>query len=154
MASELSMNLVAADVRRLIPFRLRELEPPDVGCYYGSGEKPVERRCRETAQCSLSPADARQFPPGGRPADERSTGSLLISRFAARRKYRRAPAAKPILAGTRRPLLRAGQYKHVQKQVSESDAADEMHRGHVLFPSQLWASQGTAKYTNHAKTRW
>ena len=92
-------------------------------------EKPVERRCRETAQCSLSPADTRQFPPGGRPADERSTGSLLINRFAARRKYRRAPAHKPILAETRRPLIRAGQYKHVHKPVSESDAAGEMHRG-------------------------
>jgi len=130
------------------------LEPPDVGCNYGSGEKSVERRCRETSQCSLSPADARQFPPGGRPADERSTGSLLINRFAARRKYRRAPAHKPILAETRRPLIRAGQYKHVQEPVSESDAADEMHRGHVLFPSQLWASQGTAKYGSHEKTRW
>ena len=84
---------------------------------------------RETAQRSLSPADARQFPPGGRPADERSTGSLLINRFAARRKYRRAPARKPILAETRRPLIRAGQYKHVHKPGSEPDAAGEMHRG-------------------------
>jgi len=58
---------------------------------------------RETAQRSLSPADARQFPPGGRPADERSTGSLLINRFEARRKYRRAPADKPILAGNPPP---------------------------------------------------
>jgi hypothetical protein len=26
-------NVVAADVRRLITFGLKELEPPDVGCY-------------------------------------------------------------------------------------------------------------------------